>query len=266
LDGDGRDEAALSVVCTNGGGTADGQIRFTWVVFRGRPGRLQALAVIAARQRNNRSIHVPLLGLPVTIWRGGVTVPEAWYGPYDATCCSSGRAETIWKLKKGKLRPARTIVFRPPSTVAPVPQLPDVRYLRDGSVAVINKRGEVRTWDVYGSQSSYSWCQSYAQYRQWVRFFSSFRGAVLRGDRNRAIALISFPFHWNHAGGTTIIVTRAELLRRYDAVFSPSVVRAISATLTQAPFCRNLTMAMIGSGLVWATAETHPPTIYVVNA
>src|SRR4051794_40210745 len=33
LDGDGQDEAALSVECDNRGGTADGQLRFTWVVF-----------------------------------------------------------------------------------------------------------------------------------------------------------------------------------------------------------------------------------------
>jgi hypothetical protein len=40
LDGDGRDEAALSVECDNGGETANGQLRFTWVVFAGASGRI----------------------------------------------------------------------------------------------------------------------------------------------------------------------------------------------------------------------------------
>src|SRR5262249_39278735 len=34
LDGDGRDEAALGIVCANGGGTAGGQLAVAQVVFQ----------------------------------------------------------------------------------------------------------------------------------------------------------------------------------------------------------------------------------------
>ena len=114
LDGDGRDEAALHVVCANGGGTAGGQLEFSALIFRAVGGSLRVVGIITPQQPlGPDGPHVPLTGL-VAIERGKVVVSEAWYGSHDGDCCASGRAKTIWTYAHGKLRPARTTVIRKP--------------------------------------------------------------------------------------------------------------------------------------------------------
>jgi hypothetical protein len=111
LDGDGRDEAVLNVECANTGGMAAGQLRFAAVVYRTGPGRPQLLGVLRARQPLDLDgHHVPLV-FAETIRRGAVTVHEFWYGPADATCCSTGRAVTTWRLHNGHMDPTRTVVL-----------------------------------------------------------------------------------------------------------------------------------------------------------
>jgi hypothetical protein len=118
LDGDGNtNEAAVGVVCSNGGGTAAGQLGFSYVIFQAREYEhvLRAVGVIRPRQPfNPEEGHVPLLG-SVEILPGKVLAQEAWYGPHDGTCCPSGRATTIWTYARGKLRPSRTVVVLRPS-------------------------------------------------------------------------------------------------------------------------------------------------------
>jgi hypothetical protein len=116
LDGDGiTDEAAVGVVCSNGGGTAAGQLGFSYVIFSARENVLHVIGVITPQQPLNADAgHVPLLG-SVEILRGKLLAQEAWYGPNDGTCCPSGRVATIWTYASGKLRPSRTIVVLRPS-------------------------------------------------------------------------------------------------------------------------------------------------------
>jgi hypothetical protein len=117
LDGDGRDEAAVGVVCSNLGGTAAGQLAFASVIFTARRDELRSIGIITPRQPlDGAASHVPLVGLAgMKIRRGRVIAREAWYGPSDGTCCASGRARTIWTYERGRLRPIRTMVDRPPS-------------------------------------------------------------------------------------------------------------------------------------------------------
>ena len=124
LDGDGQDEAGLGVVCANGGGTAGGQLGFADVVFKAVGRSLRVVGIVTPRQPlSGAGVHVPLVA-PASIRRGRVIAPESWYGPYDGSCCGSGRARTTWKLDRGTLRPTRTeILQRPwmsPLTVAQV--------------------------------------------------------------------------------------------------------------------------------------------------
>lgn len=115
LDGDGRDEAAVGVVCSNGGGTASGQLGFATVVFRARDRELRVVGVVRPRQPlDPEAGHVPLLGR-VEIRRRRVVAEELWYGPRDGTCCPSGRATTIWTYARGSLPASRTIVVVRPS-------------------------------------------------------------------------------------------------------------------------------------------------------
>lgn len=115
LDGDGRDEAALQVVCANGGGTADGQLAFSDVIFKALGKTLRVVGIVTPRQPplDLDKTHVPL-SLVSAIGRGRVVVSEAWYGRYDGTCCASGRARTIWTYRGGRLRPSRTTILRKP--------------------------------------------------------------------------------------------------------------------------------------------------------
>jgi hypothetical protein len=114
VDGDGRDEAALSVVCANGGGTADGQLAFSVVVFKAVGNSLHVVGIVRPRQPLTPEIgHVPLV-TTVKIEHGRVVAPETWYGPHDGTCCGSGRARTTWAYRGGRLYPLRTEIVRKP--------------------------------------------------------------------------------------------------------------------------------------------------------
>ena len=44
--GSGEDDAGLNVDCNNGGGTADGALLYSWVIFSGSGGRLSAVGVV----------------------------------------------------------------------------------------------------------------------------------------------------------------------------------------------------------------------------
>jgi hypothetical protein len=112
LDGDGNDEAALVVGCSNGGGTADAYLAYAQVVFKARARSPRALAIVTPQQRPRPNV-LPTL-LQVTIRRGEVIAHEAWYGPNDGTCCPSGRSTTTWRYGHGTLRPVRTVVERKP--------------------------------------------------------------------------------------------------------------------------------------------------------
>jgi hypothetical protein len=107
--------AAVDVVCSNNGGTADGQIRFADVIFSGSATGVRLVGLITPRQRHSSNVsHVPLLG-KVKWVDGRIVVAEYWYGPNDPTCCASGRATTTWAYHAGQLRAVRTVVTKRPT-------------------------------------------------------------------------------------------------------------------------------------------------------
>ena len=107
--------AAVDVVCSNNGGTADGQIHFADVVFRGSATSVRPVGLITPRQPHSSNVsHVPLLG-KVKWVDGRIVVAEYWYGPNDPTCCASGRATTTWAYRTGKLTAVRTVVTKRPT-------------------------------------------------------------------------------------------------------------------------------------------------------
>jgi hypothetical protein len=107
--------ASVDAVCSNNGGTADGQIRFADVVFRGSATSVRLVGLITPRQPHSSNVsHVPLLG-KVKWVHGRIVVDEYWYGPSDPTCCASGRATTAWAYRTGKLTAVRTVVTKRPT-------------------------------------------------------------------------------------------------------------------------------------------------------
>lgn len=113
--GDVGPAAAVDVVCSNNGGTADGQVRFADVIFIASAARVRPVGLITAQQPPSSNLsHVPLLGK--VKWIGGeIVVTEYWYGPNDPTCCASGRATTTWAYHAGKLTTVRTVVTKRPA-------------------------------------------------------------------------------------------------------------------------------------------------------
>ncbi|RSS84366.1 hypothetical protein [Streptomyces sp. WAC06614] len=103
LDGDGRDEAAISVSCDNGGGTASGQLVFGYVVFGRSAAGLVALGSLTARQRPSGVATTRMGG--VVLGPGRATVTEHWYHPEDPTCCPQGRATTVWTYENQRFVP-----------------------------------------------------------------------------------------------------------------------------------------------------------------
>jgi hypothetical protein len=115
LNGDGHDEAVVRVVCSNGGGSADGQLGFADVVYSATGGKLRTIAVLTPRQPLSlASGHVPLLGR-LDAGPGRLVENEAWYGFHDSTCCPTGRETTTWLYANGRLRPVRTVITREPA-------------------------------------------------------------------------------------------------------------------------------------------------------
>jgi hypothetical protein len=107
--------AAVDVVCSNNGGTADGQLRFADVVFNGSATRVRPIGLITPQQAPSSNLsHAPLLG-KVKWLDGQIVVTEYWYGPNDPTCCASGRATTTWAYRAGKLTTVRTTVTKRPT-------------------------------------------------------------------------------------------------------------------------------------------------------
>jgi hypothetical protein len=99
---DGRPEAVVPIWCTNGGGTADGQLGQGLVVFHGTTTGPAVTAIITTTQPSTDGATYFDNSL-TRIERGRVTVEEVWYGPQDSTCCPSGRAEAVWTLNGSTL-------------------------------------------------------------------------------------------------------------------------------------------------------------------
>lgn len=106
--------AAVDVVCSNNGGTADGQIRFADVIFGQSAHDIKPFGLITPQQPGRDPIdHVPILG-KVSWMNGKIVVHEFWYGPRDSTCCATGRAVSTWAYRGGRLAVVKTVVTKQP--------------------------------------------------------------------------------------------------------------------------------------------------------
>lgn len=116
LDGDGQDEAALAVGCSNGGGTADSFLAYARVIFTAAGNSPRVIGVVTPQMQPPNEL--PTL-VTVAIRRGKIIAHEAWYGANDGTCCPSGRSRTIWVVNKERLITTSTVVERKPMCAPP---------------------------------------------------------------------------------------------------------------------------------------------------
>ena len=108
FEGDGHDDAAVPLLCSNNGGTADGDILWSVAVYTGKTGKPTVLGLITPRQQL-KNVLPTLLSTPA-IRPGAITVHESWYGPNDMTCCPQGSATARWSLSAGRIVPIATKV------------------------------------------------------------------------------------------------------------------------------------------------------------
>jgi hypothetical protein len=113
LAGAGSEAAGVRVDCTNGGGSADGELMFSWVIFAAAGSRPSVLGIVTARVQPAHEL--PTL-MTIAIAPGRITVHESFYGPGDPTCCSSGRATTIWTYAERALQPGTPAITHQAST------------------------------------------------------------------------------------------------------------------------------------------------------
>ena len=94
------------------------------------------------------------------------------------------------------------------------------------------------------------------------RFARSLQSALQRHDAPGVAAMVAFPLRVGTEGGQARRVGRAELLRSFDAVFTPTVVKAVLAQ-DPAALLQNHQGVMFGNGEVWAAevcqAQPKPP-------
>ena len=112
LGGDAGEVAALAFSCTNGGGTADGELLNGYVVFSGAESRLSVVGVVTARARHPPSD--PVSTVAVSIGLGRITAHESWslYEPKHPLSEVGYWATTIWTYANGNLQAGKPRVVR----------------------------------------------------------------------------------------------------------------------------------------------------------
>jgi hypothetical protein len=126
------------------------------------------------------------------------------------------------------------------------------------------ERDRVTVTGETGALESDSRCPlEFGSYDQFSAFFTRLVRAVVREDTRTVASLARYPLRVN--GVEAIDVTNAaELERRYDEIFTPKVIARIRAAVPAKIFCRH-DSAMIGHGVVWASAERGRVAFDVIN-
>jgi len=112
----GENVAALHVWCSNTGGTSDGQIENSLVVYTLLSGQLTVLSTLTPQQQSEDGTHAPYFDGSaggITIENGSITTKELFSGPQDAVCCPSGRATTVWTFNGHAFSPSTTVQVQP---------------------------------------------------------------------------------------------------------------------------------------------------------
>ncbi|MFC8520145.1 hypothetical protein [Streptomyces sp. NPDC057257] len=107
LTGDGKDEAALPVLCMNHDSTAAGQTAMGILIFDGSSNRLHLLGTLVGQQRRSGEppnfLEVRQMAYATV---GKVVAVESFYAPTDYNSCPTGRARDTWVYKNGQLKVA----------------------------------------------------------------------------------------------------------------------------------------------------------------
>jgi hypothetical protein len=90
---------------------------------------------------------------------------------------------------------------------------------------------------------------------------TKFQKAIAAGDRATVASMVNYPLRVNRgARDHTLMATRGELLKRYDAVFTPDV-RHVIVTTNLADVLGGMDGVPLGRGVAWftSTCSTERP-------
>jgi hypothetical protein len=92
-------------------------------------------------------------------------------------------------------------------------------------------------------------------------FLSELKSAIKSGDRQKIAGLIRYPLEVNFVKGHRLVRTKVELVRDYDAIFTPATRTVVEQ---QVPAClfANYQGVMIGNREVWFE-EQHDGTMKI---
>jgi hypothetical protein len=113
LGGDAGQVAALDFSCTNGGGTADGELLNGYVVFSGEGDKLSVVGVVSPQAQHPASD--PVSTVEIAIATGKITAQEFWslYKPHSLTEVGHW-ATTVWAYGHGRLSSGKPVVTARP--------------------------------------------------------------------------------------------------------------------------------------------------------
>jgi hypothetical protein len=109
IDGDGREDAAVAVLCDSGGRTGSSVLRYGFIVVADHDSQLEAIGAVVPQVQPEDAYAATELSV-IEMGDGRIVVDEHWYRHEDATCCPTGRATTKWTLQNGQLQPGRPVI------------------------------------------------------------------------------------------------------------------------------------------------------------
>jgi hypothetical protein len=153
---------------------------------------------------------------------------------------------------------------------APAPAVsPAVRTIqfRDGGRVTVERKGdddEVNVEDAKGQLVSQSWCPVvFGSFDATSALFRQLQKAVAAGDKPAVAALMQYPLRVNGKSRLDI-ESSADLLRRYQKVFTADLIKQILAANPQVVFCR-YDGNMFADGAVWANNDNGRMAVYAIN-
>ena len=91
-----------------------------------------------------------------------------------------------------------------------------------------------------------------------LAFFGKFQSAVVSGNKAVVATMVNYPLRVNTArkGPKFTVTTSADLIKRYDAVFTPVIRQAVAAE-KPAKLVGSKDGAAIAAGLVWINSKCN---------
>jgi hypothetical protein len=89
-----------------------------------------------------------------------------------------------------------------------------------------------------------------------LAFFGKFQSAMVSGNKAVVASMVTYPLRVNMArkGTKFVVATSADLIKRYDQVFTPAIRQAVAAE-KPAKLVGSKDGAAIAAGLVWMNAK-----------